>query len=59
MNKSLIYSGVGVAAAAIIIFAFLGNGSFSRILINQDEKTAKDNSITTTLQLQQRLLRQM
>jgi LEA14-like dessication related protein len=48
MNKSLIYSGVGVAAAAIIIFAFLGNGSFSRILINQDEKTAKDNSITTT-----------
>src|SRR5918912_1024150 len=48
MNKSLIYSGVGVAAAAIIIFAFLGNGSFSRILINQDEKSAKDNSITTT-----------
>src|SRR5918912_1462305 len=48
MNKSLIYSGVGVAAAAIIIFAFLGNGRFSRILINQDEKTAKDNSITTT-----------
>ena len=48
MNKSLIYSGVGVAAAAIIIFAFLGNRSFSRILINQDEKTAKDNSITTT-----------
>ena len=46
MNKSLIYSGIGVAAAAIIIFAFLGNGSFSRVLINQDEKTAKDNSIT-------------
>jgi flagellar basal body-associated protein FliL len=50
MNKPVIYSGVAVAAAAIIIiFAFLGNGSFSRVLINQDEKTAKDNSITTAL----------
>jgi LEA14-like dessication related protein len=48
MNKSAIYSGVGVSATAIIIFAFLGNGSFSRVLINQDEKTAKDNSITTS-----------
>ena len=47
MNKAVIYSGVGVAAAAIIIFAFLGNGSFSRVLINQEEKTAKDNNITT------------
>ena len=48
MNKSAIYPSVGVSATAIIIFAFVGNGSFSRILINQDEKTAKDNSITTT-----------
>jgi len=48
MNKSLIYSSVGVAAAAIIIFAFLGNGSFSRIPINQNGKCAKYNSIATT-----------
>jgi LEA14-like dessication related protein len=47
MNKSVIYPSVGVAAAAIIIFAFLGNGSFSRALINQVEKIAKDSSITT------------
>ncbi len=47
MNKSVIYPSGGVAAAAIIIFAFLGNGSFSRALINQDEKIAKDSSITT------------
>jgi LEA14-like dessication related protein len=45
MNKPLIYCSVGVAAAAIVIFAFLGNESFSRVLINQDEKI-KDNSIT-------------
>ena len=39
MNKPVIYSGIGVAVAAIIIiiFAFLGNGSFSRVVINQDE----------------------
>ena len=48
MNKPLIYCSVGVVLAAIIIFAFLGNGSFSRVLINQEEKTAKDNSITTS-----------
>ena len=46
MNKPVIYSGVGVTAAAIIIFAFLDNGSFTRVLINQDEKIAKDNSIS-------------
>ena len=45
MNKPVIYSGVGVSVAAIIIFAFLGNGSFSRVVISQDEKT-KENSIT-------------
>jgi LEA14-like dessication related protein len=44
MNKPVIYSGLGVAAAAIIIFVFLGNGSFSRVVLSQDEKT-KENSI--------------
>jgi LEA14-like dessication related protein len=50
MNKPVIYSGIGIAAAAIIIiFAFLDNGGFSHVVISQDEKTAKDNSITTAL----------
>ena len=47
MNKSVVYFGVGVATAAIIIiiiFAFLGNRSFSRVVLSQDEKT-KENSI--------------
>src|SRR2546428_3759820 len=37
MNKGIIYSIIGVAAAAIIIFTFLGNGSFSRVVLNRDE----------------------
>jgi LEA14-like dessication related protein len=45
MNRPLIYCSVGVTAAAIVIFAFLGNGSFSRVVLSQDK--AKDNGITT------------
>ena len=45
MNKLLIYCSVGVTAAAIIIFVFLGDGSFSRVVMNQDK--TKDRSITT------------
>ena len=41
----LIYCSVGVTAAAIVIFAFLGNGSFSRVVISQDK--ANDNGIIT------------
>jgi hypothetical protein len=45
INKPVVYFGVGVATAAIIIiFGFLGNGSFSRVVLSQDEKT-KENSI--------------
>jgi hypothetical protein len=46
MNKSLIWSSIGVAVAAIVIFAFLGNGSFYRV-VTSEEKT-KVNSITST-----------
>lgn len=45
MNRAIIYSSIGVAAAAIIVFAFLGNGSFSRVVISQDR--IKDNSVTS------------
>ncbi|HET7284595.1 MAG TPA: hypothetical protein VFI70_07905 [Nitrososphaeraceae archaeon] len=45
MNRPLIYCSLGITAAAIVIFAFLGNGSFSRIVISQDK--TKDNGITT------------
>jgi hypothetical protein len=46
MNKLLIYCSVGVTAAAIIIFVFLGDGSFSRVVMSQDK--TKDSDITTT-----------
>ena len=45
MNKPIIYSSVGVGAAAIIIFVFLGNGSFNRVVISQDK--TKENTIIT------------
>jgi LEA14-like dessication related protein len=45
MNKPLIYSGIGVAAAAIIIFAFLGNGSFYRVVTSEDK--TRVNEITS------------
>ena len=45
MNKLLIYCSVGVTVAAILIFVFLGDGSFSRVVMNQDK--TKDRSITT------------
>jgi hypothetical protein len=44
MNKPLIYSGFGIAAAAIIIFAFLGNGSFYHVVTSED----KTNGIAST-----------
>jgi LEA14-like dessication related protein len=46
MNKPLIWSSIGVAAAAIIIFAFLGNGSFYRVLTSEDK--TKMNDIAST-----------
>jgi LEA14-like dessication related protein len=46
MNKPLIWSSIGVAVAAIIIFAFLGNGSFYRVVMSEDK--TKVNSITST-----------
>ena len=46
MNKPLIWSSIGVAVAAIIIFAFLGNGSFYRVITSEDK--TKVNSITST-----------
>lgn len=46
MNKSLIWSSIGVAVAAIVIFAFLGNGSFYRVVTSEDK--TKVNSITST-----------
>ena len=45
MNKLLIYCSVGVTVAAILIFVLLGDGSFSRVVMNQDK--TKDRSITT------------
>jgi hypothetical protein len=45
MNRAIIYSSIGVAAAVVIVFAFLGNGSFSRVVISQGK--TKDNSITS------------
>ena len=46
MNKPLILSSIGVAVAAIIIFVFLGNGSFYRVVMSEDK--AKVNSNTST-----------
>src|ERR1051326_8985982 len=46
MNKPLIWSSIGVAVAAIIILAFLGNGSFYLVVMNEDK--TKVNSITST-----------
>jgi LEA14-like dessication related protein len=37
MNSPIIYSAMGVAVAVLIIFAFLGNGSFNRVVISGDE----------------------
>jgi LEA14-like dessication related protein len=36
MNIITVYSITGVIGAAVITFVFLGNGSFNRILINED-----------------------
>jgi len=46
MNKPLIWSSIGVAVAAIIIFVFLGNGSFYRVVMSEDK--TKVNRITST-----------
>ena len=46
MNKQLIWSSIGVTTAAIIIFAFLGNGSFHRVLTSEDK--TKMNDIAST-----------
>jgi hypothetical protein len=46
MNKPLIWSSIGVAVAAIVIFAFLGNGSFYRVVTSEDK--TKVNSIAST-----------
>ena len=46
MNKPLIWSSIGVTAAAIIIFAFLGNGSFYRVVTSEDK--TKMNGIAST-----------
>jgi hypothetical protein len=46
MNKPLIWSSIGVAVTAIIIFAFLGNGSFYRVITSEDK--TKVNIITST-----------
>jgi hypothetical protein len=46
MNKLLIYCGICIAAAAIIIFAFLGNGSFYRVITNEDK--TKVNGMAST-----------
>lgn len=39
MNKLIVYIviGAGISIAAITIFAFLGNGSFSRVVFNEDK----------------------
>ena len=46
MNKFITYIaiGAGISIVAITIFAFLGNGSFSRVVFNED----KINQITAT-----------
>jgi LEA14-like dessication related protein len=46
MNKPLIWSSIGVAVSAIIIFACLGNGSFYRVVTSEDK--TKVNGITST-----------
>lgn len=46
MNGITVYSVIGVIGAAIIIFVFLGNGSFNRVLINED--VTKQTTPTTT-----------
>jgi hypothetical protein len=46
MNKPLIWSSISVAVAAIIIFVFLGNGSFYRVVMSGDN--TKVNSIAST-----------
>jgi hypothetical protein len=46
MNKPLIWSSIGVAVAAIIIFAFLGNVTFYRVVTSEDK--TKVNSIAST-----------
>lgn len=46
MNKPLVWSSIGVTAAAIIVFAFLGNGSFYRVVTSEDK--AKMNGIVLT-----------
>ena len=39
MNKLIVYIviGAGISIAAITIFAFLGNGSFSRVVLDEDK----------------------
>lgn len=46
MNKPLIWSSIGVTTTAIIILAFLGNGSFHRVLTSEDK--TKMNDIAST-----------
>lgn len=46
MSRPIIYSSVGVAVVAIIIFTFLGNGSSNRVVTSQDK--TKENGITST-----------
>ena len=46
MKKLLIYCSITVAAAAIIIFAFLGNRSFYRVITN--ENNIKVNGMAST-----------
>ena len=46
MNKPLIWSGISVTVAAIIISVFLGNGSFYRVLMSEDK--IKVNSTAST-----------
>ena len=47
MNRAIVYSTMGVAVAAIVIFAFLGNKSSNRVMINGD-KTKQTTTATTT-----------
>jgi len=46
MNGITVYSVIGVIGAAIITFIFLGNGSFNRVLIN--EEATKHNTPAAT-----------
>jgi hypothetical protein len=46
MNKLLIYCSICIVSAAIIIFAFLGNGSFYRVITNED-KTKVNGMVST------------